>query len=230
MIDRNIFESAIWRESPETLKLFIWLIGKARSSKTPKKYPHFEIKRGELVTSFNDISEGNEYYYQKAIRRWSNSKISRMLDKLKKGENRYIEVIRDTYGTHIKICNYDIYQDPGRYKRDNTGTKRDNTGTKPETNNNGNNDNNGNKTFDYFWKYYPGRNTDKKKCLAKWKRDNLDSKMEEIMNGLGNQIDVRNDIPSNEFKPQWKNPLTWLNGECWKDDFSSGQNLDGETD
>ena len=77
MIDRNIFESAIWRESPETLKLFLWLIGKARNSKVPKKYPTFEIKRGELVTSFSEISENNEYYYQNRIKRWSNSKISR---------------------------------------------------------------------------------------------------------------------------------------------------------
>ena len=132
MIDRNIFESAIWRESPELLKLFLWLIGKARNSNIPKKYPNFVIKRGELVTSFSEIAECNEYCHGKGIKRWSNSKISRMLDKLTMGNDGYIEVIRDTYGTHIKICNYDIYQDPKRYNGTVKEQKKNDTGTTPE--------------------------------------------------------------------------------------------------
>ena len=46
--------------------------------------------------------------------------MSRMLTKLV--EHNYIEILADTYGTHIKVCNYDIYQSVDTYKTDSCGT------------------------------------------------------------------------------------------------------------
>jgi len=123
VLSRAIFDSAIWRDNPHVLKLFIYLLGVARYKKTPKKYPHFEVNRGEILTSLNDISEDNEYFENK-IKKWSRSKVSRMLQVLE--EQGYITKLSDTYGTHLSICNYDHYQTLGNYvsNSDETGVKR----------------------------------------------------------------------------------------------------------
>ena len=108
ILTRKIFESSIWRDDPHTLKLFIYLIGQARHSKIPKKYSGFEIKRGELVTSLSLIADNNEFFNRGRLGKWSRAKVSRMLSTLK--EQGYIMILADTYGTHIKVCNYETYQ------------------------------------------------------------------------------------------------------------------------
>lgn len=120
ILSREIFESAIWREDPHVLKLFLYLIGVARHDKEQKRYPGFEVKRGERVTSLAEIAEDNEYHERERLKRWSRQKVARMLDKLVDGG--YIELLADTYGTHIRICNYDTYQDQSRYLADRDGT------------------------------------------------------------------------------------------------------------
>lgn len=146
IITRKIFDSAIWRDDPHILKLFIYLIGHAMHSKESKKYNSFEIKRGELVTSLSIIADDNEYMKFGKLQRWSRAKVSRMLETLK--EQNYIEIISDTYGTHIKVCNYYTYQDPNTYKSDTTETQLKQTCNAPETklniNNNDKHVNNGN--------------------------------------------------------------------------------------
>lgn len=121
LLARQIFESAIWRDDPHVLKLFIYLMGQARHNTKPKKYPSFEIKRGELVTSLAKISEENEYSQNGTIKIWARMKISRMLDLLEK--QGYIKKLCDTYGTHISICNYNTYQDINNYKCDSVVTQ-----------------------------------------------------------------------------------------------------------
>lgn len=116
MISRDIFDSAIWLENPHTLKLFIYFIGMARHDRTPKKYPKCTVNRGELVTSLKQISDDNQYMENGIIKQWSRAKVSRLIDSLVKKE--YITIISDTYGTHIKVINYDTYQDPNTYKSD----------------------------------------------------------------------------------------------------------------
>ena len=115
LLARQIFESAIWRDDPHVLKLFIYLIGKARHKEQPKKYPGFEIKQGEMVTSLAHIAEDNEFFNRR-LQQWSRAKVSRMLSLLK--EQGYIEILADTYGTHISICNYSLYQDMSNYRAD----------------------------------------------------------------------------------------------------------------
>jgi len=147
ILSREIFDSAIWRDNPHTLKLFVYLIGMARHKREPKKYPQCEVKRGEHLTSLSLIAENNEYEENGTYKQWSRMKVSRMLDQL--AEQGYIERICDTYGTHIKICNYETYQDIARYSRDSVVTQSlrscDAGVTEVLPNNNGNNENNGNK-------------------------------------------------------------------------------------
>ena len=42
-------------------------------------------------------------------------------------EEKYINIVANTYGTHIKVCNYDNYQQPQRYQanRSETGVKQE---------------------------------------------------------------------------------------------------------
>jgi len=144
LISRQIFESSIWTNNPHVLKLFIYLLGMARHKYIPKKYPNFEINRVELVTSLSIISDDNEYMEKGKLRKWSRQKVSRMLQTLIDGE--YITLLADTYGTHIKIVNYDTYQNPSLYRTDSNGTGLDSiwngSGQQLGTNNNDNNDNN----------------------------------------------------------------------------------------
>lgn len=120
LITRKLFESAIWRDDPHLLKLFIYLIGMARHQKAPKKFPGFEIGRGELVTSLAQIADDCEYKEGKAVRRWGRMKVSRLLHRLE--VYGYIELLRYSYGTCIKICNYDKYQSQTTYKNDDSVT------------------------------------------------------------------------------------------------------------
>jgi len=128
LLSRQIFESAIWQDDPHILKLFIYLIGQSRYDKKPKVYPNCKIERGELVTSLQEISENNHYLKHGKIQKWSRQKVARMLEVLTK--QGYILLLSDTYGTHIKLCNYEQYQDKNTYKRE----VSDSSGTSVERN------------------------------------------------------------------------------------------------
>ena len=114
-LSREIFESAIWTDTPDLLKLFIYLIGSARFEKKLKKFHGFNLCHGEVVTSLTQIAENNSYNEFGRLQQWSKQKVSRMLKVLT--QQGYINMKTDTYGTHISICNYGKYQDKETYKR-----------------------------------------------------------------------------------------------------------------
>ena len=143
LIARKLFDSPIWSENPHILKLFIYLIGKARHDEKPKRYHDFSINRGELVTSLKEIAENNKYKEVGVWKTWSRQRVHRMLKFLEK--YGYIKLVPDTYGTHINICNYSYYQDPKIYRPDKCVTSPDRCVTSALLNNNGNNGNNGKK-------------------------------------------------------------------------------------
>ena len=71
--------------------------------------------------------------------------------------------------------------------------------------------------FEKFWSLYPNK-TGKKKCLDYFLKNKPNEILfEKIMGGLQNQIDWRANAPQGTWLPNWKNPLTWLNGEHWED-------------
>lgn len=177
IITRRIFESQIWRSDPHLLKLFIYLIGVARHSREPQKYYNFEVKRGERVTSLSFIADENEYMKNGRLQKWSKSKVSRMLQDLSK--QNFIAILSDTYGTHIKICNYDLYQDVNTYKQNKSELllKRNCKVSEIvlQTNNNDKNDNNEKKikyksSFDFSEIVFPENldNKDFKKSFKEW--------------------------------------------------------------
>ena len=75
--------------------------------------------------------------------------------------------------------------------------------------------------FNSFWKLYP-KKVDKKKSQDKYIKLLTKNKSLHpmIINALNKQIDWRNKADEKTFIPEWKNPTTWLNGECWNDEVN----------
>ena len=74
--------------------------------------------------------------------------------------------------------------------------------------------------FDEFWKLYP-KKVDKAKCLKKYLKINVSQEI--ILKGVNNYISYL----KKEHKEKYiKNPLTWLNGECWNDEYETTLEVD----
>ncbi len=78
--------------------------------------------------------------------------------------------------------------------------------------------------FEKFWSIYPNRK-DKAKAKAVFKKIKPDDiKFQKILRGLNSQIEWRKNANGN-FRPEWKLPTTWLNGENWEDEIATDQDL-----
>ena len=69
--------------------------------------------------------------------------------------------------------------------------------------------------FDEFWEAYD-KKVDRTKCLAKWEKLS-EQQHQEIMSN------VHAYVAANNVKQYRKNPLTYLNGECWLDEIITSQ-------
>lgn len=69
--------------------------------------------------------------------------------------------------------------------------------------------------FDEFWEAYD-KKVDRTKCLAKWE-ELSEQQHQEIMSN------VHAYVAANNVKQYRKNPLTYLNGECWLDEIITSQ-------
>lgn len=70
-------------------------------------------------------------------------------------------------------------------------------------------------SFDDFWNAY-NKKLDSKKCKSKWQKIKEDDKLK-IKNTIHNYILAN---PEVKFR---KNPLTYLNGNCWEDEIKQTQ-------
>lgn len=74
--------------------------------------------------------------------------------------------------------------------------------------------------FEEWWSYYANKVGDKKKCRARYKTLLKKNKHEEIMNGTSRYRDYLAALKARgEFAPNPKHPLTFLNGENFKDEY-----------
>jgi len=75
--------------------------------------------------------------------------------------------------------------------------------------------------FNSFWNLYP-KKVDKKKSQDKYIKLMTKNKSLHpmIIIELNKQIDWRKNANQKTFIPEWKNPTTWLNGECWNDEVN----------
>lgn len=248
ILSREIFSSAIWLDNPHILKLFIYLIGNARYKEEPKKYPHFQVNRGEVLTSLHDLSEANEYVEFGKVQKWSRAKVSRMLQTLEK--QGYIKTISDTYGTHISICNYNTYQEQARYISDRPDTVPNNSENTLQTPCK-QGEHNSKKVkqvkndkkektlvrFEEFWNLYPSRNgkkLEKGKAMdayAKIKESDIPSLIQAVSNYARSEM-VRREIGIKDPKrflidgkgnPYWRE---WIEPEKATKDLSVAERME----
>lgn len=117
---RATLDSQLWQCGPDVVRVATYLILRARYHQEPKKYPGFKVSRGDVLTSLSSISEDCSWFENRMVRKWSRGKVGRILETLEK--IGFCSRISDTYGTHLNICKYDLYQDLSKYKSDSDGT------------------------------------------------------------------------------------------------------------
>ncbi len=80
--------------------------------------------------------------------------------------------------------------------------------------------------FEVFWKAYPNK-TEKKYTLKCWgKINSIRPPIEELLEAIRKQTEWR-EKANGEFRPEWKNPATWLNKGCWEDELKTGVQNNG---
>lgn len=73
-----------------------------------------------------------------------------------------------------------------------------------------------------FWELYPNKK-EKSFAFKCWGKIKNKPAIEVILNSIKKQIEWR-DKANGEFRPEWKNPATWLNKGCWNDELKTGGN------
>ncbi len=132
LIARKIFKSRIWREDPLRTKLWLWLIGNANHANCQKNGRWY--RRGEVVTTYDEICEGLAYREGNRTVRPSKRQVRTILDwlvkegmiekvPLRKEKNKTISSTSEMtqgfayVGIRISIVNYDTYQTLDNYSR-----------------------------------------------------------------------------------------------------------------
>ena len=77
--------------------------------------------------------------------------------------------------------------------------------------------------FDSFWEYYPNKKGKGAARTAFEKQEKLYGDKKEFLEAVLSAIAVQSRFRKQQqgigvFVPQWKNPATWLNQECWTDE------------
>lgn len=119
---RSILDSDIWNKPPLYFKVWHYLLLNAQHTE------YKGLKRGQLYTSIPKIQEAMSYHvgFRKVIP--SKSEIHRIIEWLRTPHERDYEsdanramiiTTKATHGMIITICNYNDYQDPKNYERNN---------------------------------------------------------------------------------------------------------------
>jgi hypothetical protein len=123
---RRFKESLISTAPPHIREIWDWLL---REANHRIGVSHGRaIQRGEQVRSYKDIQEGLCWYVGYRKEKYSKSQCNSAMKWLVK--YNMITKKKTTRGLHIKITNYDYYQDPKNYESHNrTTTKPQSTAT-----------------------------------------------------------------------------------------------------
>jgi len=141
-ISRNIYKSSIWDKPPQYLRLFVWCLGKAAFD-DGHTYKGHALKRGELITTYSEMTDSLAYHYNRATKKPSLKELRNMLlwlqsegmifvkpltDGTWPNRGRRTEHTRAYLGLLIFIVNYDTYQDSKNYRGMDKGRPSDELG------------------------------------------------------------------------------------------------------
>jgi hypothetical protein len=135
-IARQIFYSKIWMKDPLYLKIWIWIIGRASYENHEKNGRYY--KRGQFVTTYDEIIRSNSHYHNRRhiiptlkqiriILAWLQSEGMILVKPLKSepcrtGADSGART-RAYVGLKITVRNYNIYQDLTSYTGAETGAE-----------------------------------------------------------------------------------------------------------
>ncbi len=97
LLARRLQGSPIWDQDHHHLRLWIYLLLNARWNPVPENRRGVTVCRGKLLKSYRRIIEESEWLENQEIRRWSLSRVGRMLDWLR--EQEMIETLGTDLGT-----------------------------------------------------------------------------------------------------------------------------------
>lgn len=217
-----------WYEDLNTFKLFFHMLVKANHK--DKKWRGREIKRGQFISSSLKLSEET-----RLTRQQIRTSISRL-----KSTN---EITSKSSAQHtvFTVNNYDKYQEANQLPNQLLTNEQPATNqlltTTKNVKNNKNEKNDKNITppksppggtqkqsegFDEFWSAYPNKKG-KGQALRAWSKIKPDQILiNTILMAVRDQIEEKELLTQHgKFCPEWKNPSTWLNGQCWEDGLST---------
>ncbi len=125
LVSRKLIESDIFSKPPMYLKLWMWLLIQARFAETKG------LKRGQVRTTYEEMREAMTYYVGFRRVKPSKSDVFRVLEYMRNtgrnGEDAMIETAKTTRHILITICNYNDYQSPDFYERNDEDTVNETT-------------------------------------------------------------------------------------------------------
>jgi len=195
-----------WYNDPNTSRLFIHLLLKA--NRKIKEWHGIELSPGQLITGRKTLA--NELNLSQRQIRTSLSRLETTNEIAIKTTNKF---------SIITICNWDSYQST---EEDERPTKRP---TKSPTNDHKQEDKNKEKNnisvkFEAFRKEYPGTKGGLKKELDNFLKKNSPDVVELLLPALKKEIDYKKRLlKETGFSQAWKNLSTWINKECWEQEF-----------
>lgn len=214
---RKVLDHPLYKEKRTFSKFEAWvdllLLANHKNNKFILGNELIEVEKGSFVTSEMKLMERWG---------WGKSKLRGFLDMLEKDE--MIVKKSDRKKTTITICNYCVYQ--GSEIKNRPQADREQTDNRLITDTN-NNDNNVNKKrtvhqdelFESWWNIY-GKKEGKKKCYSKFMGLLKKYDYTIIESGTKSYLNHLNSLKEKgEFVPQQKNPLTFLNGEHFNDEY-----------
>jgi hypothetical protein len=135
-IARQIFYSKIWMKDPLYLKIWVWIIGRASYENHEKNGKYY--KRGQFVTTYDEIIRSNSHYHNRRhiiptlkqiriILAWLQSEGMILVKQLKSepcrtGPDSGART-RAYVGLKITVRNYNIYQDHKSYTGADSGAE-----------------------------------------------------------------------------------------------------------
>jgi len=196
-----------WFNKSEAVHLFLYMLIKANHK--DGKWQGVDVKRGQFISSLGNISNATGLSIQ-VIR-----------TNLKRLEKTSEIVVKSTSQfTIVTICKYECYQQENEPTNKPLTNEQQTTNKRLTTNKNEKNNKEINiDYFDKFWTLY-GKSIDKQKCLDKFVK-----LTEDEINTIFETLPVY--LLQTPDKKYRKNPLTYLNGQCWNDiDINNPQVLD----
>jgi hypothetical protein len=119
LLARRILESDVWQGPPLHLKLFLWMLLKARHRDGSS------LKRGQLIARIEDMQEAMAHKVGYRKQRPTREAVRSAYEAHRRAGT--ITTTKTTRGMRITILNYDRFQDPKRYEARNEAHRDERT-------------------------------------------------------------------------------------------------------